>query len=44
MEKKIAKRLGQLGSIGAMRPGSLNKQYRDKESKRPSGTRLKEFS
>ena len=31
LEKKIANRLGQLGSIGAIRPGSLNKQYRDKE-------------
>ena len=34
LEKKIGNRLGQLGSVGAMRPGSLNKQYRDKEKQK----------
>jgi hypothetical protein len=31
LEKKIASRVEMLGSVGAMRPGSLNKQYRDKD-------------
>jgi len=34
LEKKIANRLGQLGSVGAMRPGCLNKQYRDKDKQK----------
>ena len=34
LEKKIEARLGQLSSIGPMRPGSLNKQYRDKEKQK----------
>ena len=34
LEKKITNRLGQLSTIGAIRPGSLNKQYRDKEKQK----------
>ena len=34
LEKKIADRVEMLGSVRAMRPGSLNKQYRDKEKQK----------
>jgi hypothetical protein len=34
LEKKIENRLAKVCSIGAMRPGSLNKQYRDKENQK----------
>jgi hypothetical protein len=34
IEKRIAKIKAELAKIGDMRPGSLTKQYRDKEIKR----------
>ena len=34
LEKKIAKLLEKIASIGPMRPGSISKQYRDRENRR----------
>lgn len=34
IEKKIAKLLEKIASLGPMRPGSISKQYRDRENRR----------
>ncbi len=34
IEKKIAKLLEKIASVGPMRPGSISKQYRDRENRR----------
>lgn len=34
MEKRIEKIVGMLAEIGPMRPGSISKQYRDRENQR----------
>ena len=34
LEKRIEKLLGKLAAVGPMRPGSISKQYRDRENQR----------
>ncbi len=34
LEKRIEKLVGKLAAIGPMRPGSISKQYRDRENQR----------
>jgi len=34
IKKKIAKLLAQMAELGPMRPGSISKQYRDRENRR----------
>ncbi len=34
LEKRIEKLVGKLAAVGPMRPGSISKQYRDRENRR----------